>query len=618
LCFIFDNKKINWDNDLNKYRIMKKLMKSLLIFLLIIIVILVAAFIYVDKNQGKIAALIIKEQFKKSRLSKVYHLDFAKLDLNLFSGKITIHNFSLKPDTNFYLAGDSLRFKYPLLVDAEVPFLSLSGIDMLELIQHKRLIIEGIDINDPGFRLINHLSEKEKELSHKLREAQPPEETPEADTTTATKMKLSHLTLAHFAITGGSAEYYNRVTDKSIFTVQGIQMLLSEVAVNPEKPLDVLIEKSYGSIKFGVGEVKFRNEGGFYDVDLGQVALDVADNSLKLKNVKLTPKYSKAQFGKKVKKQTDRFDAKIGSLELHGLDLKKLIRSGGIKLNSIRIDSLNLEIFRDKNDPFDFNNFPKFPWQGLTKINSYLQIDTIEVTNSAIFYEELAEGRTEAGKVPLGKVHISLLNVSNDSVYISKHGPMICRFEAKAFNQGDLLLNLNIPADLSSSEFSFSGRIGPMDMRAFNSITELNVLVNIEKGTLDSLIFSAHADGVYATGELTMVYDSLKINVLSKDKDKSKAHGIGILSWVGNQVVKSFNPVVGKPDNKPDIALIFVERDINKSVFNYIVKAFISGIKGTLVPGIGPTLKKYEKQKVKEQKKEERQQKRAEKKKERR
>jgi hypothetical protein len=579
-------------------------------------VILVAAFIYFDKNQGKIAALIIKEQFKKSRLSKVYHLDFGKLDLALFSGKITIHNFSLKPDTNFYLASDSLRFKYPLLVDAEVPFLSLSGINMRELIQHKRLIIEGIDINDPGFRLINHLTEKEKELSRKLREAQPQEETPEVDTTTSTKMKLSHLTLAHFAITGGSAEYYNRVTDKSIFTVQGIQMLLSEVAVNPEKPLDVLIEKSYGSIKFGVGEVKFRNEGGFYDVDLGEVALDVADNSLKLKNVKLTPKYSKAHFGKKVKKQTDRFDAKIGSLELHGLDLKRLIRSGGIKLNSIRIDSLNLEIFRDKNDPFDFNNFPKFPWQGLTKINRYLQIDTIEVTNSAIFYEELAEGRTEAGKVPLGKVRISLYNVSNDPVYISKHGPMICKFEAKAFNQGDLVMNLNIPADLSSDEFSFSGRIGPMDMRAFNSITELNVLVNIEKGTLDSLIFSVHANNVYATGELTMVYDSLKINVLAKDNEKSKSHGLGVLSWIGNKVVKSFNPGLGKSDNKPDVATIFVERDINKSVFNYIVKAFISGIKCTLVPGIGPTLKKYEKQKVKEQKKDERQQKRENKKKE--
>jgi hypothetical protein len=113
-----------------------------------------------------------------------------------------------------------------------------------------------------------------------------------------------------------------------------------------------------------------------------------------------------------------------------------------------------------------------------------------------------------------------------------------------------------------------------------------------------------------------MVYDSLKINVLAKDNEKSKSHGLGVLSWIGNKVVKSFNPGLGKSDNKPDVATIFVERDINKSVFNYIVKAFISGIKGTLVPGIGPTLKKYEKQKVKEQKKDERQQKRENKKKE--
>jgi len=595
---------------------MKKLLKSLLIFFLIILVILIAAVIYVDRNQGKIAAIIIKDQFNKSKLSKVYHLDFKKLDLNLLSGKITIYDFSLKPDTNFYLASDSLRFKYPLLIDAEVPFLSLSGIDMRELIQNQRLIIQGIDINDPGFRLINHLTEKEKVLSRKLRMAQPPEETPEIDTTTATKMKLSHLTLAHFAITGGSAEYYNRVTDKSIFTVNGIQMLLSEVLVDPEKPLNTLIDKSYGALKFGVGEVTFRNEGGFYDVDLGEIALDVADNSLKLNHVKLTPKYSKAQFGKKFKKQTDRFEAKIGSLEIRGLDLKRLINTGGIELHAIKIDSLALGIYRDKNDPFDFNNFPKFPWQGLANLKTYLQIDSIVVSNSSILYEELAEGRPEAGKVPLGKVRIWLCNVSNDSLYIARHGPMTCRFEAKAFNKGDLLLNLEIPADLSSSEFGFSGRIGPMDMRAFNSITELNVLVNIEKGYLDSLIFSATANNEFAHGRFLMVYDSLKINVLAKNNEKSKSQGFGILSWIGNQVVKSFNPALNKPDNKPDEALIFVERDVNKSVFNYIVKSFISGIKGSLVPGIGPTLKKYEKQKVKEQKKEDRQQKRDAKKKE--
>jgi len=183
------------------------------------------------------------------------------------------------------------------------------------------------------------------------------------------------------------------------------------------------------------------------------------------------------------------------------------------------------------------------------------------------------------------------------------------QLQAKVFNKGDLVLNIDVPEDLNSANFSFSGRIGPMDMRAFNSITELNVHVNIENGTLDSLVFRADANEEYARGQLMMVYDNLKIKVLKKDDEKKKMTEIGLLSWLGNQVVKGFNPADNKPNDKPLVAEIFVERDKNKSVFNYIVKSFISGIKGSLVPGIGKTYQKYQKQKAKEQRKEQKQQK---------
>ncbi len=594
---------------------MKKLLKTLLIFFLIIVAIIVAAYFLIDKYQSKIASLIIKEKFKTSELSEVYQLDFVRLDISLLSGKIIIYDFTLKPDTNFYHSNDTLRLKYPLLFDVKVPFLSLSGVDIRELIQNQRLIIEGININDPGIRFINHLSKKEKELSKKLKEALTKKESTATDSTTLKMMEFEFFALNYFGVTGGSAEYYNKVTDKSIFTVKGIQMLLSDVVVDPLNPLNTLLDKSYGSLKFGVGEVKLRNEDGFYDVDLGEIAFDIADNSLSFKNVKLIPKYNKTTFGKKFKKQTDRFEATVASLEIRGLDIKRLIKSGGIELGFVGIDRLDLNIYRDKNDPFDFANFPKFPWQALAKLKTYLEIDTIEISNSSILYEELAEGRPEPGKVALGHVKISVKNVSNNPVFIAKHGPMTCRFEAKVFNEGQLLLNLDIPSDITSSEFGFSGRIGPMDMRVFNSITELNALVNIEKGNLDSIIFSAIANNEFVKGDFMMVYDNLKINLLAKDKKKSNSQGLGIISWLGNKVVKSFNPGSGKPGAKPDVALIFVERDVNKSVFNYIVKAFISGIKSSLVPGLGPSLKKYEKQKVKEKKKEVRQQKRDNKKK---
>lgn len=586
---------------------MVKTLKVLGGIFLVLIILIVSAFVWFDKNQGKIAGNLIREKFKTSALSKVYHLDFSSLDLKILSGKIIIHDFSFKPDSLIYQADDTLRLKYPLLIEAEVPLLSLYDLDVMELLRNKRVIIGGIEITNPGIRLIDHLTKEEKELRSKNYKPVP-------DTATRKPNPINHLNLQYFRISGGSAEVYNLVTSKSIFRADSIQLLLSEVLVDPEKPLNTILNKTYGSSTFEVGSVTLKNEKGFYDFELEGIALNLTGNSLSINGLKLIPKYTKAQFGKKFGKQTDRFDVKVQSINIHGFDINRYLLSGGINLQSVIVEGLNLEIHRDKNVPFDRTKFPKMPWQSLAQVKNYLEIDSIVVNNSSILYEELAEGRPDAGKVPIGNVNILVLNVSNDSVFIARNGPMTVQMKAKIFNQGDLLLNIDVPEDLTSPDFSFSGRVGSMDMRAFNSITELNVYVKIEKGHLDSLLFWANANDIYANGQLTMVYDSLKINVLKKVDEKTALQEMGLISWLGNKIVKSFNPARDKPGDKPLVAEIFVERDKNKSVFNYIVKAFISGIKGSLVPGIGQSLKKYEKQKAKEAKKEQREQNRQSKK----
>jgi len=581
---------------------MKKVLVGFLVIILILIVVAIVALKWLDKNQGKIAGSLIREKFSKSELSKVYQLDFKELDLNILSGRLVIHDFSLKPDSLFYQADDTLRLKYPVLIEASVPFLSLSGVDIVELVKNKHVIIGGIEISQPGIRFIDHLTKEEKQLRSKNYQPQP-------DTAAKKSNPINFVNLSYFRIKGGCAEFYNRVTDKSIFKADSIQLLLSEVLVDPEKPMNTILDKTFGSSVFKVGTVFFKNEKGFYDLDLGGSTLNLEENNLEINGLKLTPKYNKAQFGHKFGKQTDRFDIKIQSINLRGFDMNRFLLSGGIVLNSVKVSGLDLQIHRDKNVPFDFSKYPKMPWQSLVQVKSYLQIDTIEVSNSSILYEELAPEQPDAGKVPLSDVNIRIYNVSNDSVFISKYGPVTVQLQAKVFNKGDLVLNIDVPEDLNSANFSFSGRIGPMDMRAFNSITELNVHVNIENGTLDSLVFRADANEEYARGQLMMVYDNLKIKVLKKDDEKKKMTEIGLLSWLGNQVVKGFNPADNKPNDKPLVAEIFVERDKNKSVFNYIVKSFISGIKGSLVPGIGKTYQKYQKQKAKEQRKEQKQQK---------
>lgn len=585
-------------------------MKRLIIILSILIVIILAGSLWLRINLGRIAGDIILSQFNSSELSSVYHLEFDKLKVNVLSGELSISNFHLTVDTNFFHADDTLRFKHQFLFEATLTNLSLTGLDIRALLLNKQLKIKGIEIDDPGIRVIDHLTKKEKIARSKLLAV----ELKQPDTTTGKKMSLGELSLEYFRISGGNAEFYDKVHSKSVFSVNSISLLLTNLFVNPEAPLRTLIDKTYKDSKFSLGEVKFNSDKGFYDYAMKGVDLDIAENRLVLNDFMLKPKYGKNQFAKKFGKQTDRIAVEIKTIEVAGFDLERYFTVGELLISTIKIDEVDMEIYRDKNDPFDFENFPKFPWQGLAGIQIPFEIDSISIRNSVIRYEELAPGRTEAGKVPLTNVKVDIFKVSNNPDYIAKNGPMVVLLEAKLFNEGDMFLQINVPSDLASSEFNFHGRIDRMNMQAFNMITELNVLVNIEQGQLDSLVFWANANEKIATGQMVMAYKNLKINVLKKETEKRESNEFGLVSWLSNQVIKGFNPSEKNPGDKPAVAEIFVERDINKSVFNYIVKSLISGIKATLVPGVGQTLKKYEKAQKKEAKKEAKQTKKQERK----
>jgi len=589
---------------------MSKVMKRLAIILLALVVVLVAGTFWLRMNLGRIAGDIILDQFNTSQLSKVYHIDFEKLKLDVFAGEISISNFNLRIDTNFYHADDTLRFKHQFLFEARLSGLSLTGLDVRALLLRKELHIKGIEIDDPGIRIIDHLTKKEKAARSKFLAAQ----IKPVDTAAPKKISLGKSSLEFFRISGGSAEFYDKVNSKTVFSVQTISLLLTNVLIDPDEPMKTLIDKSYEESKFGLGEVKFNSDKGFYDYELKGVDLDITENRLALSDFKLMPKYDKEQFAKKFGKQTDRIALNLKSIELIGFDLEKYFLKGDLVIKAINIDGLDLEVYRDKNYPFDFENFPKFPWQALAGIEIPFQIDAISVKNSGIRYEELAPDRVAAGKVPLSNVKVELLKVSNIPEYINKNGPMVCLLEAKLFNEGNMFVQITAPRDLSSSEFEFHGRIDRMNMQAFNSITELNVLVNIQEGQLDSLVFWAKANQKISTGQMVMAYNNLKINVLKKETEEKKSHDIGFASWLSNQMIRGFNPSEKKPGEKPMVAEIFVERDINKSIFNYIVKSIISGIRATLVPGVGPSLKKYEKQEKKDAKKEMREEKRQERK----
>jgi len=294
----------------------------------------------------------------------------------------------------------------------------------------------------------------------------------------------------------------------------------------------------------------------------------------------------------------------VEEIEVVDLDIGKLLLDDGVEISKIVLSGIDANIYRDKNIPFDYSKFPKLPHQALGQIKTYLNIGKVEIRKSVLLYEQLSEGAEIVGGVPIKDLYATIYNVTNNRNVIATNGPMKWDVQLKLFDVGELSLAVDFPKDLNENSFSFSGKMGEMDMLAFNQITVPTERLKVKKGTIKSMEFNAVANNDISSGTLVMNYSDLKIEVLKEYKEEEQKR-LGLVSSLANTVIRSFNP--GRKGNKePEQAEIFFERDKNKGIINYLVKSLISGIKGSIIPGFGMTLEKYEKQQEKETKKEKR------------
>ncbi|MDD3527031.1 MAG: hypothetical protein PHX39_08780, partial [Bacteroidales bacterium] len=112
----------------------------------------------------------------------------------------------------------------------------------------------------------------------------------------------------------------------------------------------------------------------------------------------------------------------------------------------------------------------------------------------------------------------------------------------------------------------------------FNQMIVPTEGVKIEQGTINSLWLRADAGEESAAGPMVLNYANLKVAVLKDNPEKSEDKS-GLLSLLANIVINSSN------QNPADTATMYFERDKERSIFNYLAKTVISGLKATLLPG---------------------------------
>lgn len=312
-----------------------------------------------------------------------------------------------------------------------------------------------------------------------------------------------------------------------------------------------------------------------YELQLGEVRWSTESKRLQVNQLALVPFDTKYGFAPHFNKQTDWINLTTERLELVDLDFDGLLYQQKIKAAEMLVDSLHMEIFRDKRLPFPKNQRPPVPQQLLKDFNYYVWLDSISLTRSFVQYEEHALGGRDAGRIYFSELQAKAYSVSNDSAFLSSGALTRLNAEAKVMGAGALKANFEFDLGSAKNAYTYKASLGPMDLTLFNPMMENVAFAKVKKGQVNSLNFNVTANDDFAVGRMRFYYRHLKISLVAPDADRP-----GFKRSVGSALANAF--VINTANPKfifPRTGNIYFERRPSRSIFNYWAYTAFSGLK---------------------------------------
>jgi len=486
-----------------------------------------------------------------------HRIEYKKIRVNLINHFIKIKDVRIYPDSSL-VKDENMWF------EIKVSTIELTDFNIWKMLFHKSLIIGDLVCIRPEVYV--HLPLKPAdEIIEVVKEEKKPE---------AKDPKLNNISLDRIMLSGGIFQLIHG--DVILASSPDINLLVEQIKLvknNREDPIGY----SFGNVSLNLSDIAMYSESGLYDMSLESFSANKKDSSLVLKGFRMIPKYDKKEFSKHQKFQGDRIDLKVGRIDVERVGFKRLRAGQPLVISSILIDSVDADIYRDKNVPVDLNRFPLFYNESFLKLALPLVLDTVMIINSKLLYNELAEGNTIAGEIILNDFSVSTYALSNQVTDSTIAHEMRLFVKAKVMDEGPMNIELALPLEGNLREFRCTGSVGAMKLFPVNGMLQPTLNIIFKAGKLNRMTFDFTANDNVSKGWMEFLYQDLDAVVLGKESGKEK----GFVSFLANTVTMSNNPAPGK-DLK--IVEIGFERNKNKGLIGYVWRTIQSGMVRTILP----------------------------------
>lgn len=328
------------------------------------------------------------------------------------------------------------------------------------------------------------------------------------------------------------------------------------------------------SIPFIYDGVNLKSAGIDFDMSefykLNTSNLQFQNGSLVVNQVKLQPKLNRQTFVNQLKKEADMYNVSVNQLKGEGI--KWGIDSGQdffLNATEMTLDGMYANIFRSKIPADDTSKKTMFS-EKLRKMKIGLGINQLNIVKSKLEYEEEGPNSNGTGKLSFTDINAVAKNVN--SGYKKSSLPDVNLNWHSNFMQGKMYANWTFNPMNTSEKFNIKGWIKNMPAKSMDPFLKPYLKVSAE-GQFNEINFNFTGNDFKAGGDFDIRYNNLKVNILKDSGEKRK-----LLSAIGNVLVSKNDKGEGKVAKVEG-----VERDPQKSFFNFFLACILDGLKQTLL-----------------------------------
>ncbi len=465
-----------------------------------------------------------------------------EVDVNLFTQSVAISDIVFTGKTD----SDSVRS-----TKAEIEQVSLTGVGIYQYVANRALSIREISITN-GNLFINRARQQRDTAKRD-------------DVEGLRQLSIDRLKIADVNVTvvSDTIKEYTGVVNATLTGISSSETGVTDPAGYILKDIDVRLS----------GLAIFTPE--LYSIEIAKVQANSTLGELTVDSLQLIPKYSKFKFAKVAGKQIDRINTFISKIQVNGLQYAG-IRDSSFVASSVKISGGEVHSFRDKREPFRETKVKPLPIAALNDIPYGVVIDTIQIDQSKVAYEEFSPEGFESGTIVFDDLTALLTNISNrKNSRKTKHATL--KANAKLMGQAEIDATFELPYDEGENYFA-KGTIGKMSLDHLNPPLQNLAFVRIQSGTLEGLTFQFNYNDKISSGKVTINYNDLKIDGLKKEK-----------STVINDLKTLLINTVIKNDKDKEVPLekrtgtVDFERDRKRQIFNFWWKSLFSGIKSSVM-----------------------------------